>query len=235
MVPKREANGRGYKGSRRAVRRSSTSSIEVLGRGGGEDQAAARGGEHALSRPSTPSWGGAGRADHRGSPGVLKDAVTTPAGCHRRDQQGRGRRSFASPEIQSGNEGDAAGEGVDPRPDGLQRSPAEHPLDLRRRRRGKSIGGLAYGGRGGAVRRGSGAIASGSLSTCPVKIATSRSPGPVTPAGMSCRTPATLAPLAGSHPTPEASTTAFASRISSSLTAVAAPLVRANRGDAARS
>ena len=47
----------------------------------------------------------------------------------------------------------------------------------------------------------------------------------MTPLLTSCRAPATLAALAGSQPTPDASTTALASRISASLTAVTTPSV----------
>ena len=49
----------------------------------------------------------------------------------------------------------------------------------------------------------------------------------------SCRTPATLAALAGSQPTPAASITAFASRISSSVTGRPRPVRLANRGHGA--
>src|SRR6266566_3501319 len=68
-------------------------------------------------------------------------------------------------------------------------------------------------------------MASGSLRMCPVSTATSRSSRRITPFRTSWRAPATLAALAGSHPTPDASTTALASRISASLTAVTTPFV----------
>ena len=75
------------------------------------------------------------------------------------------------------------------------------------------------------VRGGSGRARPGSFSTCPVSTATTRSPAAIVPARTSCRTPATLAALAGSQPVPLASITAFASMISASLTAATTPCV----------